>query len=326
MLKAIRKFVLPGVLMAGLALIALPGQQISRAQDGLSDDEKALFDRVYRATDMIETFENYHVDIASNDNQAFGLTIAGQSQQIARNKTLTEAREIIAGEAEDGSQDNVQSQITLTFSESGLAGDSGYTMLADLRFIEGVLYLNAQYSDASDNIAPLSEGWQAFTSLEEIPGVFDELSFDDFFDTDTSDPLEDRELLESVTSSIISQSFETEDGTPVDVIIITIDEGFSTFYSEIVTEEEIANNPFIGVFTSDIADGTIIYSLVVDENDMPISLTLAFELIIPEFDASTVSDEFPPNTLLSIDFNSTETRTLSDINGDREPAVVPEIG
>lgn len=310
--------------LLGMMFSISPTLPITHAQDGgLTDEQIAMLDRVYTAVDHRDNYTSFNLDIQETRTQSMDISVGGPSFTIEQAVSRTETRTTLRADE----QENSQSLVTLDFAENGLDGQTAYVMEAEIRVVDGVLYLNATYSEATPDLPNLSPGWQAFDQVDSIPSIFNELDLNGYLEEDEDDPFDDRELIERIVSDISVEASETVDGTPVDVITFTIEgDGMREFMAASADEEEAAENPFIGVYASDATVGAVVYTIALDADNNALEVSIEWSISVEEFDVSTVSDQFPPDTILSLELSNARQETVTDINADLEPAVAPEIG
>lgn len=324
-MHAFRKFAVAGVLVAGLAAVALPNSSISQAQGGLSDEDIASLDRVYAMLETSDSYTSYHSETTRSDSQTLIMTINGETSERGQTNTVTESKTIIRNDLEDESLNNIQATAVLDIVAVNDGTEVSATINADILYVDQILYMNAQGEGASDFLNGIVEGWQAYDSEEAVPEGFDSLKPDSYFGDNEDNPFEDREYILPLISSIAVEPSELEDGTAVDIITITIDgEGFYTFYTDLLAESE-EENPLLGIITPELLDGTIIYSITVDAENTPIAYNIDLTMTIAEFDLSLIAPNVPEDSLVSIIYSQSEESFISEANAEFSPAVAPEL-
>ena len=311
---------LASVLLLMVALLSSQGAP-TLAQDG-DGEREAIVDRVIAAEEMVDGLNTYRLYVSHSEAQAITLSLAGQTLELASAAELTEVRDVV--QTEDG--DNFSGMFTVVFSEAEQGQERSYTMNAEARLVDDLVYINASYEEASEDLPALSPGWQAFEAEEDLPGTFDQLDLSDYFNEE-DDLTERRELLVETSTSITSEDGTLEDETPVEFVTISFeDQDFRDFMGSFTDEEEMATNPFASIFASEAANGAVTYVLALNEEGLLVQVEFAISLSVEELDVSTVSDQFPPGALLNLSLSDQGTEYITDINADIEPAEAPEIG
>jgi hypothetical protein len=245
------------------------------------------------------------------------ITVMGQAVSIS-DETIAEGTRTVIN-LEDGTK-NRQLTFTLTFSSTQLSAlgnqATKYAIEGEMRFVDGVLYLMAAYTEGGDLAeVALPEGWVEVTPEELEAGVysmFDIFDLDELFEDDDEED-EDAfarlvRYLEDDPDAEVTQVAETlEDGTAVDTIAITFGEQtFITSYQENMDEA----NPMAELMLEAMTDASYLKATVsIGEGDIPQSAIFESSITISELDMNAADPEqFPEGTLMNT-FSQTEIET-----------------
>lgn len=331
MLRFLGKSLVLLMLGAMMITLVLPAGTSVRAQDGLSDEEKAILDRLEGAIENFTEYTSFTSYAVELESQEIALAMSG----FEFSQTETTNREITATYIDVDGVENIHADVLVTsIAADGIEDtESAYTLEAEVRLVDGELYVMASYLDSEGAVNELPEGW--VTVDETNLFQFIDLDISDLLDTDIAesttgfdenDLFEDREQLEGLIESVTVDPIELEDGTPVDLITLTFSaDGFTELMGETLDlglgddsgMEEMMNALFEGIsFSVQIA-------LDADDNVRQTNITIAIN--VEELDASFIPD-VPEgmDVSLSITMEMVETTTYSDINADLQPVTAPE--
>jgi hypothetical protein len=265
------------------------------------------------------------------DSQAITVSISGFDVAI----TETTNRDINGTYVVVDVVDNVHATATVTVIQSDTSSgtESAYTVDAEIRSVDGSVYVMASYLDSEGDVAELPEGWTVvdeanlfqFGFLDIGDLIETEVMEDDNVGLDENDIFADRELLESLVESVTVDAMELEDGTAVDLITIAIKgEGFADLMGDELDlglgDEDMAD--FMGALF-DAVSFNLQFALDADDNVRQTTFTLTIN--VEDMDASFIP-QVPEGmeAALSLHMERVETNTYSDINADLEPIEAPE--
>lgn len=309
------------LLVAALLMTLLPAVS---AQDGLTEEEQALLERVTTALQAVETYTSFQSTTTLTETQNIDVSLLGQ--QVTQ--TGTSVVEINATVIDpNGDNPNVSGTAVATVNEVENDTTVDYVLEAEFRFVDGVLYVNAQYANGTTGPMTLPEGWVTVDDVEMAE--FEVLNLDEVVgdmmrqdDEDENDNLLDAigKVAEAATSVTLTE--EEMDGTAVDVVTITFDwVGIRDVLAEDNPPDE--SNPFFAIIEQMEGDIASI-SLALDENDQVVGYRFNFGVTVADIDLSQFTEEVPAGTMISIDFSQEQTATLTDINGTFEAVTAPE--
>lgn len=299
-----------------LLLFILP---VQAQGDGLTEDERDLLDRVYIGLERLDTYASYRMQSSDRLSQSFSLFVGGQSLDIASDSLRTEEQIFARGVLSS----SLQANVNVNYSETTMGEEEAFEMDAEVRLVDGVLWVDAAYVDPADDLEPLPQGWTSYVTIDDIPGELDALDLDSYLGA-TLRPFENRELVMASISSITVEPMTLPDETEVDLITVTFEEeGFRNLFSQFVDSAMTSDNPFLSVLSSVAADGTITFSMGLTEDNDPMLRETRLDLTFEDLELGTVSDEFPPDAVLDLTLKIEETTNLSEINGVFDDIVAP---
>lgn len=308
------------MILVAVMLALLPA---ASAQDGLTEEEQALLDRVLAALQKVETYNSFQSSIEMTESQNLSISLLGQNQ-VQSSSTVTQIEATVIDV--NGDNPNVTGTAVATVNEAQDQVTTSYGIEAEFRFVDGVLYVNAAYGEGAAGPLSLPEGWVTVDDLGMAglePLALDEVVgdlMDEEGDEDDNLLEKIQEIAEAATSVALTQ--EDMNGTPVDVVTITFDwAGIRDVLAGDARLDE--SNPFFAIFEQVQGDIASI-SLMLNENDEVVGYRFDFGVVLADLDLSQFTDEVPAGTMISIDFSQGQLSTLSDINGTFEPITAPE--
>lgn len=313
------KFCLLIVLLMSIFVSPLAAQD-----DGLSEEEQALLDRVLTAVASVRTFSSYSTTATVSETQDLSINIAGIEQVLTSSTTAEIQANLIDPRGENP---NVSGTATASFASNENGEEVAYDVEAEFRYVEGVLYINAQYANDTTGPMDLPEGWTVVDSLEGLPEQLDILNLDKVIESvmtgETDDPTDALANLQKVAenASVITSTEEEIDGVAVEAVTITFD--WTTMRDAMVEDIGGEDNPIMPVFDQLSGDiGSI--TVYLDENDQPVGYILNLNIDLQDIDLSAVTSEVPAGTGISMLLTLEQSNMLSNVNGTLEPVTAPE--
>jgi hypothetical protein len=250
--------------------------------------------------------------------QAQTLTVeaGGRTQSSASVRSWDRTATVLR---EGGDLSNVQAFLTMTFENSGPANASTFSVSAEARLVDGVLYVNGAFEDAStvpDGIT-LPDGWVILENDGHWP-VLERLGLDAYLDE--SGPFDDIEIIKAAATSITSEPDTLEDGTPVDLITIAFDSpGVAALYR---TMKDL--DPTTLHILDRLGGNTqATLALALDASD-----TAHFFHSEVIFDASGLDPAQvgvrDPDATVNFEMVQSQTQTYSDFDAPVEPVAAPD--
>ena len=310
------------VVLLALMLTAL-GSLTALAQDGgVSDEEMALLGRVLAAVEKRDTYSSYAV--VGHSEEAFAVEVSFFGQSITNGETTITDYERAVIETESGP--NVQAVTTVSYeseaAEIGESESSSYTVNAEFRLVDGVLYVNASYEEAEGDVPELPEGWVEVSDALDYP-LADVLALSEYQDLGIEDFFADEEDFLKAVTSVTSETGTLEDGTEVE--FITIEFGGEGLLASMDLDTD---DPMSLAIMQAIMDSGSLMTVVValDADDNMLGVGLEMDIVLTQDDLGDLMAEagLPEGTEFSISVSNNTVMEFSNINADMELAVAPE--
>ncbi len=308
-----------------VAIMIQPSAPI-KAQGGLSEEQLALLEQMTTAVNKIQEFTSY----TNIENQVLSLngsvTLAGFTQEILQTQSMEKTTTYVLG-------DNPNALVIATYTEASnqQGGDTtGYTLAAEVRYVDGVLYAKGEVTDGEDPGLSQSGEWVEIdpsTYAEDI--LLGNLGLRQTLgrlgaierDEEGDNPLRDLELLKKVATDVTAEAVTLDDGTPATAITVTID--FAALVAERPSALGAEDNPSSAALFSAFEGQSIVATVLVSAENDPISYALVFEGSITDFDASILSEQLTGATI-SLNLTLNQSAAVSQVNEAIEPAAAPE--
>ena len=312
-----------------VSLVVMMSPILSYAQDGeRSEQAQALMERAFAAIDRQQTYESYvqtgyELMLMEVNVSMLGITA------LLHNST---EREFVTTYTQSPGGDNLYGDMTYRFdNRSDLPGDEVhevYTVEAEVRFVDGQLYINAAYSEAEGDVPSLPMDWTAVSSRFDFP-LYTELGLDAYRARETSilttGSIEDMDVLTDAISDVVLRQDTLADNTPVDIISMAI--GPTAFGDMLYAIGSVGDDPlFEDIVEMLDKDDYIILEVAVDANEnsrwvrLVLSLSLDSEELGTLLEAQDVPTAGADMTLtVRVEF----WRTYDQINADLEPIEAP---
>ncbi len=306
-----------------LFLIVLLIPTPAGAQDnGLSDEQIILLERLFNAIENADNYTSYIETKTIFNTQAVEVNIPDtMSLSLSRSATQTITATTVG--------DDVAALATVTVTSQDFENPVPltYTLNADIRYVEEVLYVQASYSVPNPDLPPLPVGWV----VVDDPAIFPELDLEPYFDqeqTDDGSSLEellfrDRERLSKIVSDVTVLSGTGPAGQPVDLITLSLD--FLTVFEEglglPLDVEGIDPEVLLTLLTSSDISFTATFTL--SENDQISGSELILAVQTPRIDLAALSDgeDIPPGTTFNLGLSRVESSSMSRINDESLPPI-----
>jgi hypothetical protein len=323
------------LMTAALALTLMLGSTGVFAQDGdgLSEEEQAALERFEAASERVDEYDSYTATDVTTNELSFNISIMGfDAVQSERTTTTTEQTVVMV----DG-EPNVQANILVeSVSTSELPGEPGeatsFVMEAEVRRVDGTVYVMAEYTDSEGDLPEIPEGWVEVTSAGDY-AFLDNIEIEQFLNFGM-DPEEDEdamgaeeflEFAENATDLTLEEG-ELEDGTAIERITLTIsDEGFRTMLEEqgVTSDDPLTS----AIFDSFIENAVFNITGALDGDDNLRELGADIQLTAEGFDLNEIDPEqFPEGTTMDFSFGIELFRSLDNINSeDLSPVEAPDM-
>jgi hypothetical protein len=291
------------------------------AQDGpLSSDQLALIDRVVAARANLKGYTSFADETHGTQKETLTFSMLNQSQSFSQSLTWERIGTLVRVDGKE----YAQADITATVSKAGLgpADALDYTVHAEVRVIDAVVYVKAAYVQPTPNLIDLPDGWV----IVEDPAntdVYKYLQLEDLLDHPSI--YDDAALLKTVVSDVEVEAQTFGDGTPRDVITLVLDrDGVAIALRE--SQAEGVDPAMSEMLYDSLSDDSYQQvTLVLDRANTPIEFWSAMRVEALGIDAHALApDEFPDGIRLDMLVETTRAESYSRINEPLEPATVPD--
>jgi hypothetical protein len=330
MIRFLTKSLLLLIFSALAVSMLLPAGTAVRAQDGLSDEEIATLDRLEAAIDSFQEYSSFTSYAVELESQVIAVSISGFDLELAE----TTNREITGTYINNDGVENISATALVTTQElDGTSGtETAATIEAEVRVVDGIVYVMATYLDSEGSVPDLPQGWVEVDATNML--LFDFLDVSDLLEgedtpdgnIDETDFFTDREKLESVLESVTVDPIELEDGTAVDLITLTMGAaGFTELLGDTL-DLGLGDDTGMAEMMDAMFEGIAFnFQVALDADDNVRQTVFSLTINVEDLDASFIPD-VPEGmeATLSIAMERVETTTYSDINADMEPVAAPE--
>jgi hypothetical protein len=317
MLMALRRF---GVTVLLVVSVGLGSVVYAQEGNNLSSDQLALIDRVVQARTNLKNYTSFFDEASGTEKETLTFSMLDQSQSFTQGVTWERTDTLVRV---DGNQ-NIQADITATVTKAGLgpADAVDYTVSAEARVIDGVIYVKVAYVQPTPNLVELPDGWV----IVEDPAntdVYKYLQLEDLLDH--SSLYDNADLLKRSVSDVTVEAQTSDDGTPVDVITVVFDQDGLALALRESQAEGVDPGMVEALYSSLSVDSYQKVTIVLDADDNPVQFTLAMLVQAVGIDAHALApDEFPDGIRLDMTVEASRTEAYSRINEPLEPATVPD--
>lgn len=303
------------VLIALLAVtvVGVPVQ----AQEGPSEEELALLDRVQTARDILHGRSSYTELSVGEQTQTLTAKLGVRTQTATTVRTWDRTASVLR---EGGELSNAQIFLTMEFDNAGTVDSSPFTVTGEARLVDGVLYVNGAFEDASA-VPPgltLPEGWVTVENDGRYP-VLERLGLEGYLD-ETS-PFDNEEVLKEAVTHIASEPGVLEDGTAVDYITFTFDAaGVGALYAS-MKDLEPATLHIVEHLAGD-THATLVLALDADNTAYIVHSEIIFDAAGLDPAVFGVNNA---NAAVRFDMSQSQTQTYSDFDAPVAPVDAPAV-
>jgi hypothetical protein len=294
------------VLLMGSGLAGLYHSVAAQA-DGLSTEQLELIDRYFAGLAKRSTYSAYVLTEQSSQNQLLVFSSTSLPEFMETSISRQETSTIIQSEPSE-----IRSELSISISQ-----DQDYTIESEVRLVDGVLYVNAVYTNQRSSLPPLPKGWIIVDDNSEWEGLAP-LQLNSYIDSRVS-PLRDRELLLEGLTNVVLESSDLEDGTSLDVIVMTFNN--ETIADLLTPSETTVATDILGSILDHMLDASVAtLSVYIDEDDHIIQMDTHIRFL-SEVDLDQIEDmSFPAGTTLTFDGTFDNSTIYSQIN---DQALIP---
>ena len=289
------------------------------AQDGLTQDQLALVERVHNARIIQDQYHSYREEAIVT--HLFEIAIVQGNRTVSRSTDSTLARTGTVVRTAD--QGNILAEIILSVEQTGPQGAQAYRVLAEARLVDDILYVQAHYEDPAAQLPALPDGWIELEDPDEQANPLAQLELTDLLDR----PLwiDDLDLmLESVVDASVEPG-ELDDGTPIDIITLTVDEaGIRRLWDEPdITDIEPALAAVLGPYLLPESDLVVMLWIDADEHISRIDITMQAQAA--EVPGTQFDPDLSAGSLMDVTITTTRTETYTDINQPLPATTAPDL-
>lgn len=297
----------------------------ARAQDGgLSEEELALLDRIFATRENFLALTSYEEQISAAQRREIKLVLARGEQTSVNLSTWARKSDItIVGEFK-----NAVSHVSATLESQatnvgGQQDSQTFSIEADVRRVDGKLYVNAQYDtpQVGADWPELPSGWVEVIDFEQWP-LFDEMELDDYLDEESS-PFDDPEMVKAMNPDVSSAPGALDDGTPVDVITVIFDvEAVKLLYKADPLAE-----PVMAALLANLSAETYAHvTLFIDADNMLRRMETDQLLKTVGVDAGVLGQgRVPAGTTFDLSMGVSSVTTYDMFNATFDPVTVPDV-
>lgn len=299
------------------------------AQEGLTAEEQALLERVVASISTLETYNSYQVSLTTANTQNISFSMGGNATTLTDSSITSQIEATVIDPNTENP--NVSGTVVAMIAASEITRTGDSQIDAEFRFVEGKLYVNAQYAEGMEGNLPLPEGWTEVENLDTLaqsellaPLSLDVLLSSILAEAETEDV---ENLLATLTNlsetaTSITLTEEEIDGTPAEVVSINFDwSAMQRFIGEELTFME-SGSMLEGVFEG--MEGEIAsLRLYMGENDAPLGYDFSLNIDLGEADISGMSNQLPAGTVVTVLINTQQSVRFSGINETFEAATAP---
>ncbi len=315
------------LILVVLVAAATPGHAPVHAQDGLTAEQQALLDRATNAMTAIKQ-TSYVVHHVETQSTTMMLTMDNQQQPL-QNENIT-ADTTISYIPGDGTW-NVQETGTIDVSgtDQNLGGDYAYTLTAEVRLVDGAVYVNAtRESENEDALPPMPVGWRTVADPAEWPAL-KQLSLESWLkDPSRTGVFDYPDLVAMAVSDVTSETVTLDDGTEAEAITLILDgEGLQNALIAYYSIDNESDPTVTAIYSSIDPESQVSLTLTLDANDQLIQREGTGVISVTQMDMSQISTDIPAGSAF-LDLNA-ELGLQEDVLSIGEqltPAEAPDMG
>lgn len=300
------------VLVMSIGLAGMKSQVT--AQDvGLSTEQLEWVNRYFEGLEKRSSYSAYVQTEQDFQNQALVFSSTGLPEFVNSTMQRQETSTIIQTESPE-----IRSEITLNISQ-----DQDYSLEAEVRIVDGILYVNAAYVGRSLNLPPLPEGWIVVDDSIEWEGL-NPLQLNSYVDNRVS-PLQDQELLLDGLSNVTLEHEKLAANTSADVVVMTLtDETVAGLLTPSATS--VGSDILDAILENMLDDSAASIRVYLDKDGHIVRMGTHIRLL-SEVNLDQIEDiPFPAGTTLTFDGTFDNTTTYTQINDTTlMPMGAPEL-
>lgn len=307
-----------------LLVIAIP---MSVFAQELSEEDQANIEKALAALEAASDYPSYAVEQTAVNGSTVTMTANGEvllsqdsSEVNTTSYTLT-----------NGETPNLSGTASVIGTRNENETETTYLMEAELRLVDGEIYVNASYLTPDPELPALPEGWTAITreDVATYPGL-ESLGMDKIFTVaEEGGPMPFVENFEAfaevVRSSAIVVAVEPqtlEDGREVENITILL--GSEGLGGLLMMEESQATDPITQALVENLTeDSSGLLTVSIDADGNLAQVLLAAAITTSEIDMATVMEDAPEGSVAVFNVTISSLVTISGIGETYPAAEVP---
>ncbi len=302
-----------------------PGAPI-RAQDDdppdhpLTEEQLAWLDRAHEAIQNLRAATNYTSTSAGTYSVHLTLRLGDDMLTGSEFQSWKRTQTTFPGDPDTIAGMVMSEQMTREF---GTSEDEAihYRLSAEVRWIDGVLYVQATPIDPGPDTPDIPAGWIIVEDPEEYPAL-SSLNLNDFIDE--SSIFDNLDAMRAAALDVTWEAVTLDDGSPADQITIIF--GLEALFNEVydLSDEEVAQWEMLFASSTD-EEFVIQVTMIVGADGLPISYTGTLTCRLLGIDATDFfSDSVPEGTTLDWENETTVESTITAVNTPADPITVPE--
>lgn len=311
-----------------MVIVAVGNIPTSQAQDGLTDDEKALVERFFNAVENVDEYDAYVLETSELQSQDLTASIAGFEMGQTSSVLIETTQTVTLG----GDNINLLATLAVDTAETGPAGGDVYSFTAQVegRLVDGVVYVNAQYLESEGTLPELPEGWFELDALDfDVAELLSDLNLENWLDDEdmVDTPFENVETFIAAVSEITLAQETLDDGTEVDVITAVLgSDGLMDMLAESgsLDLEDPTAVALLGMMGDNF---DVSFQVKLDSEDNPRYAVIAITIDLVDLNMDEMGIEgMPPGGSMSMVMSMQEVRQWSNINDPAlQPVEAPEL-
>jgi hypothetical protein len=317
------RLVIALIMVALIVGLSAPGVAIrpAHAQDDdqpLTEEQHQWLERIQQALANLDALTNYTVTHTGSAFSELTLRLGGdtltgtQAQSWQRTQTTF-----------PGDPDNITAAITSTYSvvEFGAAEALSFGLVAEVRWVDGVLYVNVTPLDVGTALPEFPIGWIVVTDSDDYPELTS-LQLDNIIDETSI--FDDIDVLDGIIEDVIVGAVTLDDGAPADQITVIFNRDIIFVENYGLSAADQAQ--WRALFDSaDSLDVTIRATIAIDADMLPVRYGSDLTWRIDGTDAAAMyPDSVPADTTLDLRAETTQESIIIAVNEALDPAAAPE--
>jgi hypothetical protein len=292
------------------------------AQDGLSEPDLQLVSRIDSAVRALDSTSGYQEKVISKQQLEMTMFMSGMAVLVQSNKTIETESSVIPG-----SNRNIHSFYTIHSDEITPDGAYSYTLTAEVRLVDGVIYVMAERIPDEGSVLPATldpvpSGWTQIDDPTAWPSL-DDLDLDSLLTAEMPfDFSTNADELAQLAPIFTVETVTWGDGTLADVVSITIP--VESMMSEAGQTAMDLTDGFMSSMLSYLdptSSFSMDYTIGSAGNLLRGRLKMFFKA--EGVDATLEDNTLPAGTTYDLLVDMSETRKISGINQVLVPVTAP---